>query len=80
MDHDEIFAPVVPQDAIRTILGVEAQKDGMVDLIVVAQAYLKVDLDYDVYLNSPEGVNHDVAEEEVCKLLKSIYVLKQSAR
>jgi len=78
IDYDEIFAPVVPQDAIRTILALAARLDWELDSIDIAQAYLNADLHHDVYLKPPEG--SDVPKGKVYKLIKSLYGLKQSGR
>lgn len=78
VDYDEIFAPVVPQDAIRAILTIATQQDWELDSIDVSQAYLNADLHHDVYLKPPEGA--DVPKGKVYKLVKGLYGLKQSGR
>ncbi|KAJ1572182.1 hypothetical protein NDA15_006802 [Ustilago hordei] len=78
VDYDEIFAPVVPQDAIRTILTIAAREDWELDSIDVTQAYLNADLHHEVFLKPPEGA--DVPKGKVYKLIKGLYGLKQSGR
>ena len=74
----EIFALVVPCDAIQTILVIAAKLDWELDSIDVKQAYLNTDLEHDIYLKPPEGAN--VLPGKVYKLVKSLYRLKQSGR
>ncbi|CCF48103.1 hypothetical protein NDA11_001326 [Ustilago hordei] len=44
IDFDEIFAPVVPRDMIRTILTIAAKFNWEIDSVDVTQAYLNADL------------------------------------
>ncbi|KAJ1603603.1 hypothetical protein NDA14_004381 [Ustilago hordei] len=76
VDYDKIFAPVVPQDAICTILTVAAWKDWELDSINVTQAYLNTNLHHEVFLKPPEGA--DIPKGKVYKLIKGLYGLKQS--
>ncbi|SAM83973.1 uncharacterized protein UBRO_20797 [Ustilago bromivora] len=76
IDYDEIFAPVVPQDAICTILAIAARQDWELDSIDVTQAYLNASLHHEVYLKPPEGAI--VPKGKVYKLIKGLYELKQS--
>ena len=78
IDFDEIFAPVVPRDTIRTILTIAARSDWEIDSIDVTQAYLNTNLHHDIYLKLPEGA--EVRDGKVYKLIKSLYGLKQSGR
>ncbi|SPC61214.1 uncharacterized protein UHOD_11257 [Ustilago sp. UG-2017b] len=78
IDFDEIFAPVVPRDTIRTILTIAARSDWEIDSIDVTQAYLNTNLHHDIYLKLPEGA--EVLDGKVYKLIKSLYGLKQSGR
>ncbi|KAJ1038303.1 hypothetical protein NDA14_001063 [Ustilago hordei] len=77
IDFDKIFTPVVPRDAIRTILTIAAKFNWEIDSVDVTQAYLNTDLHHDIYLKPPEGA--EVLVGKVYKLVKSLYGLKQSS-
>ncbi|KAJ1022915.1 hypothetical protein NDA13_004964 [Ustilago tritici] len=78
IDFDKIFAPVVPRDAIWTILMITAKFKWEVDSVDITQAYLNANLHHDIYLKPPEGA--EVPVGKVYKLIKSLYELKQSSR
>ena len=46
----------------------------------VKTAFLKVDLDEEIYMQQPVGFEQKGSEQKVCRLLRSIYGLKQSSR
>lgn len=78
-DYDEVFAPVVKQSTFRILLSVASYKNMSVNHIDIKTAFLNGDLDNEVYLKQPEGFE-DPTRHLVCKLNKSLYGLKQSAR
>ena len=78
INYDEIFTPLVPRDAIRTLLVIAARFDWEINSIDVTQAYLNADLHHSIYLKLPEGA--EVLASKVYKLIKSLYGLKQSSR
>ncbi|KAJ1038091.1 hypothetical protein NDA10_000401 [Ustilago hordei] len=78
IDYDEIFTPVVPRDAIWTLLVITASFDWELNSIDVMQAYLNTELHHHIYLKPPEGAK--VPANKVYKLVKSLYGLKQSGR
>ena len=53
----EIFALVVPRDAIWMILVIAAKLDWELDSIDVKQAYINTRLEHNIYLKPPEGTN-----------------------
>jgi hypothetical protein len=77
VDYNETFAPMVRMASVRFQLAIAAQKKLVVHSVDVVSAYLAGDLDEDLYMVPPEGYD---GEDKLCKLLKSIYGLKQSAR
>ena len=46
----------------------------------VKTVFLNDELDYDIYMSQPEGLVNEDKPKYVCKLKRSIYELRQSAR
>ena len=80
VDYNETFAPVVTMTTIRTILAVTAHHDLELEQMDVVTAFLNGDLEEDIYMSVPEGLKTNNNSNKVCKLLKSLYGLKQSPR
>ena len=80
IDYDEVFAPVAKYDSIRSILAIANQLDLEVHQMDVKTAFLHGDLDNEIYMKQPEGYIDITQPDKVCKLRKSLYGLKQSAR
>ncbi|WVZ96895.1 hypothetical protein U9M48_042475 [Paspalum notatum var. saurae] len=72
VDYDETFSPVAMLKFIRILLAIAAYHDYEVWQMDVKTAFLNGNLSEDVYMTQPDGF--------VCKLLKSIYGLKQASR
>ncbi|KAJ1602658.1 hypothetical protein NDA14_007782 [Ustilago hordei] len=67
IDYNEIFTPVIPRDAIRTLLVIATRFDWELDLINVMQAYLNTELHHHIYLKLPEDQVDLVKGEIICK-------------
>ena len=80
IDYNETYAPVVTLTTVRTILAISAQLDLELEQMDVVTAFLNGDLEEDVYMAVPEGLTSHATKNKVCKLLKSLYGLKQSPR
>lgn len=63
---------------MRVILSLAAQKNYEVQQFDVQTAFLYGELTEDVYMEVPEGVQAE--QGKICKLVKSLYGLKQSSR
>jgi hypothetical protein len=80
IDYSETFAPVAKFKSIRTLaalkalLKLEAYQDD------VPTAFLKGELQEEVWMEQPEGYQEGNSKEFCCKLLKTLYGLKQSPR
>ena len=64
------------------LMQISIQDNMIVHQMDVETAYLHADIDYEIYLEQPEGfeIYDDYGEKLVCKLNKAIYGLKQSGR
>lgn len=79
IDFGEIFSPVVRYDSIRVLLAIAAHEDLEIGQFDVKTAFLYGKLEEDIYMQIPDGLDAD-RHEEVCKLNRSLYGLKQAAR
>jgi hypothetical protein len=80
IDFTEIFSPVVKMTTIRTVLSIVAAEDLHLEQLDVKTAFLHGDLEEDIYMQQPQGYVEAGKEHLVCKLLKSLYDLKQAPR
>ena len=81
IDYEETFAPVAKFTSIRAILTIAAVLDLEVHQMDVKSAFLNGDLEEEVYMTIPEGVEVPPnVENPVCRLIQSLYGLKQAPR
>ena len=62
------------------MLAIANQLDLEIHQMDVKSAFLNGDLTEDIYMRQPEGFEDKEYPDKVCKLSKSLYGLKQSAR
>ena len=80
IDYEETFSPVAMVKSIRILLAIAAYHDYEVWQMDVKTAFLNGKLSEDVYMSQPEGFVDPKNKGKICKLLKSIYGLKQASR
>ena len=80
IDYEETFSHVVRFTSIRLILALVACLDLELHQMDVKTAFLNGELDEEIYMDQPTGFVKEGNKHKVCKLLKSIYGLKQSSR
>lgn len=80
IDFDEVFAPVTNQTTFRALLAIASREGIALKHLDVKTAYLHGELEEEVYMRQPPGFEEPGREHLVCRLRKSIYGLKQSAR
>ena len=78
VDYDETFAPMAKFNSIRVLLSIGAILNLEIQQMDVKSAFLNGRLDEDVYMDVPEGL--DAGADKVCRLVRSLYGLKQSSR
>ena len=80
IDYEETFSHVVRFTSIRLILAIVASMDLELHQMDVKTTFLNGDLEEEIYMQQPVGFVKEGQENKVCRLLKSIYGLKQSSR
>ena len=78
IDYQETFAPVVKLTSIRVILSIGAALKLVIHQMDVKSAFLNGDLDEEIFMNVPEGIDRNT--DVICRLLRSLYGLKQASR
>ncbi|KAJ9556962.1 hypothetical protein OSB04_011576 [Centaurea solstitialis] len=80
IDYDETFSPVAMLKSIRILMAISAYFNYEIWQMDVKTTFLNRKLTEDVYMEQPEGFEDPKNPNKVCKLLKSIYGLKQASR
>lgn len=78
IDYTETFSPVIRYNSIKLILAIAAKEKLLIKQFDIKTAFLNSRIDKDIYMKQPEGFSNNT--NQVCKLQKSIYGLKQSSR
>jgi transposase InsO family protein len=77
IDYDEVFAPVARSTTLRLLLSVAGSRKYNVNHYDIKTAFLNGTLKEEIYLKQPPGFQNG---EQVYRLKKSLYGLKQAAR
>ncbi|KAL8091410.1 hypothetical protein AgCh_033864 [Apium graveolens] len=80
IDFDETFSPVALLKSIRILLAIAAYYDYEIWQMDVKTTFLNGELEEEVYMTQPEGFLSKGNEHLVCKLLRTIYGLRQASR
>ena len=76
LDFNETYAPITRLKTIRLLFRLAVKKDWEVCQIDVKTAYLHSDLDKEIYMGPPDGL--EIPDGMVLWLRKAIYGLKQA--
>ncbi|CAF2369372.1 unnamed protein product, partial [Brassica napus] len=79
-DYIETFAPVAKLHTIRIVLSLAVNLGWRLWQMDVKNAFLQGELEDEVYMHPPPGLEHLVKSGNVLRLKKAIYGLKQSPR
>ena len=80
VDYEETFSPIAMLQSIHILLSIAAALDYEIWQMDVKTSFLNGYLDESIYMMQPEGFIVEGQEQKVCKLLRSIYRLKQASR
>jgi hypothetical protein len=80
VDFFETYTPVTRMTSIRVIIAIAAYSNLELQQIDVDSAFLNGLIDAEIYMSQPPGFEDKEHPNYVCKLLKSLYSLKQAGR
>jgi hypothetical protein len=80
LDFGETFSPVVKTATIRTVLSLAVSHNWAVHQLDVKNAFLHGTLEETIYCAQPSRFIDSSKPDHVCRLNKSLYVLKQAPR
>jgi hypothetical protein len=82
IDYTETFAPTARFGALRTVIALAALEDWELESEDISTAFLNGDIEAEVHMQKPEGVEFPGFEgsEWVLRLLKGLYGIKQGPR
>ncbi|GJZ46142.1 retrotransposon protein, putative, ty1-copia subclass [Tanacetum coccineum] len=80
LDYFDTYSLVTRITSIRMILAIAALINLEVHQIDVKKAFLKGDLEDEIYMNQPGGFMAPELENRVCRLVKSLYDLRKAPK
>ena len=78
--YEDTFAPIEKWATIRTLFALAAQNGWKAHQMDVKTTFFNGDLKDNVFMSQPKGFAMKGHEHKVCKLVKSLYGLKQALR
>jgi hypothetical protein len=79
-DFFDTYSPIAGLTTIRVLLSLTASHGLLVHQMDVKKAFLNGELEEETYMDQPEGFVVKGQERMVCKLVKSLYRLKQAPK
>lgn len=80
VDFFETFAPIAWHDMIRLLLAFVVEEDWEIWHLDIKSAFLNGTINEDIYVEQPKGIIEPGKENKVCKLIKTLYRLKQALK
>nr|GEZ83872.1 zinc finger, CCHC-type [Tanacetum cinerariifolium] len=80
IDYFDTYAPVARITSIRLLLALATIHNLVIHQMDVKTTFLNGDLDKEVYMKQPEGFVMQGNEHKVCKLVKSLFGVKQEPK
>ena len=80
LEFFDTFSPVMRITSIRLLVAMAAIFDLQIHQMDVKTIFLNGDLNEEIYMDQPECFVEAGQESNICKLTKSLYVLKQAPK
>ena len=80
LDLFDTYSPVTRITSIRMLIAIAAIHNFEIHQMDVKTTFLNGDLDEEIYMEQPEGFVVKGQEKKVCRLIKSLYELKQALK
>lgn len=80
VDFKQTFSPTVKYDSIRIVLAIVAAQDMEMVQFDITTAFLNGALEEEIYMVQVPGFEEKATPKKVCRLLKSLYGLRQASR
>ena len=80
IDYQDTFSPVAKLNTVRVLISLVANLNWPLHQFDVKNAFLHGGLEEEVYMDIPLGYSVTTGTNEVCKLQRALYGLKQSPR
>ena len=79
-DYFETYSPVAGIATIRLLMAWAVQQNMFIDQYDLEGAYLHGDIDTAIFMKQPEGYVEPGQKSKVCRIVRSLYGLRQSGR
>jgi len=80
VDYFDTYAPVTRISSIRVLFTLASIHKLFIHQLNVKTVFLNGDLEEEIYMDQPEGCVVTGQENKLCKLIKSLYGLKQALK
>ena len=80
LDYFDTYSSVTRINSIRMVLAIAALRNLEIHQMDVKTTFLNGDLDKEIYMEQPEDFIAFGQEKKVCRLVKSMYGLKQAPK
>ena len=80
IDYFDTYAPVARISTIRVLVALASMHNLVIHQMDVKTAFLNGELQEEIYMEQPEGFVLKGHENKVCKLIKSLYGLRQAPK
>lgn len=77
LEYGETWSPTAKMTALRICLAIAALEDYEIDHLDISNAFTNSKISYEVYMKQPKGFEVVGKEHFVCKMLRTLYGLKQ---